>query len=70
MLKTKKRIWPYYRKLISLILSNKDLVKIDNNTAAVILETVQGGAGFIIPKNGYLNNVKKSVRSWSTFDFR
>ena len=39
--------------------NNKDLVKIDNNTAAVVLETVQGGAGFIIPKNGYLNNVKR-----------
>ena len=42
--------------------SNKDLTKIDNNTAAVILETVQGGAGFIIPKTGYLNNVKKRCR--------
>tara|TARA_Y100000004_G_scaffold19955_1_gene20485 strand:- start:4805 stop:5986 length:1182 start_codon:yes stop_codon:yes gene_type:complete len=42
--------------------SNKDLTKIDNNTAAVILETVQGGAGFIVPKPGYLNNVKKRCR--------
>ena len=42
--------------------SNKDLIKIDNNTAAVILETVQGGAGFIVPKIGYLNNVKKRCR--------
>ena len=42
--------------------SNKDLIKIDNNTAAVILETVQGGAGFIIPKSGYLNDVKKRCR--------
>ncbi|RZP11995.1 MAG: aspartate aminotransferase family protein [Flavobacteriales bacterium] len=42
--------------------SNKDLIKIDNNTAAVILETIQGGAGFIIPKTGYLNNVKKRCR--------
>ena len=42
--------------------SNKDLIKIDNNTAAVILETVQGGAGFIVPKTGYLNNVKKRCR--------
>ena len=41
---------------------NKDLIKIDSNTAAVILETVQGGAGFIIPKTGYLNNVKKRCR--------
>lgn len=42
--------------------SKKDLTKIDNNTAAVILETVQGGAGFIVPKPGYLNNVKKRCR--------
>ena len=42
--------------------SNKDLTKIDKNTAAVILETVQGGAGFIVPKIGYLNNVKKRCR--------
>ena len=42
--------------------SNKDLIKIDSNTAAVILETIQGGAGFIIPKTGYLNNVKKRCR--------
>ena len=39
--------------------SNKDLIKIDINTAAVILETIQGGAGFIIPKPDYLKNVKK-----------
>lgn len=31
---------------------------IGNNTAAVILETIQGGAGFIEPKNDYLRKVK------------
>ncbi len=36
-----------------------DLVKITSKTAAVILETVQGGAGFIEPENGYLSKVKK-----------
>lgn len=36
-----------------------DLQKITNNTAAVILETIQGGAGFIIPQNGYLRKVRK-----------
>ncbi|MFK5957909.1 MAG: aminotransferase class III-fold pyridoxal phosphate-dependent enzyme, partial [Lutibacter sp.] len=35
-----------------------DLNKITRNTAAVILETIQGGAGFIEPKNNYLKNVK------------
>ena len=36
-----------------------DLKKITKNTAAVILETIQGGAGIIVPKNGYLKKVKQ-----------
>jgi len=36
-----------------------DLEKITSNTAAVILETIQGGAGFIEPKNNYLHKVQK-----------
>ena len=36
-----------------------DLKKISHKTAAVILETIQGGAGFISPKNDYLKKVKK-----------
>lgn len=36
-----------------------DLEQITNKTAGVILETIQGGAGFITPKNGYLQKVKK-----------
>ena len=39
--------------------NHDDLEKITNQTAAVILETIQGGAGFILPENGYLNKVKK-----------
>ena len=40
--------------------NNEDEIqKITNNTAAVILETIQGGAGFIVPKNEYLAKVKK-----------
>ena len=38
--------------------SEKDLEKITNKTAAVVLETIQGGAGFIIPENDYLKKVK------------
>ena len=34
-----------------------DLTKISKNTAAVILETIQGGAGFIEPINNYLQKV-------------
>ena len=37
----------------------EDLKKITTNTAAVILETIQGGAGFIVPQNDYLAKVKK-----------
>ncbi|KAB8155308.1 aminotransferase class III-fold pyridoxal phosphate-dependent enzyme [Kordia sp. TARA_039_SRF] len=36
-----------------------DLEKITHKTAGVILETIQGGAGFITPKNDYLAKVKK-----------
>ena len=36
-----------------------DLNKITSNTAGVILETIQGGAGFIEPKNDYLKLVKE-----------
>ena len=35
-----------------------ELDKINNNTAAVVLETIQGGAGFIVPKKDYLKAVK------------
>ena len=35
-----------------------DLEKITTKTAAVILETIQGGAGFIEPKNNYLTKVR------------
>tara|TARA_B100000768_G_scaffold180463_1_gene200506 strand:+ start:58174 stop:59352 length:1179 start_codon:yes stop_codon:yes gene_type:complete len=36
-----------------------DLSKITTKTAAVVLETIQGGAGFIEPKNGYLTKVQE-----------
>ena len=32
---------------------------IDTNTAAVVLETIQGGAGFILPEPGYLEAVRQ-----------
>ena len=37
--------------------NEKDLLKINHNTAGVILETIQGGAGFIAPINSYLEKV-------------
>lgn len=39
--------------------SETDLEQITNKTAAVILETIQGGAGFIEPRNNYLQKVQK-----------
>ncbi|GAB5399720.1 MAG: aspartate aminotransferase family protein [Aureisphaera sp.] len=37
----------------------ESLGRITPSTAAVILETIQGGAGFILPKNEYLKKVKQ-----------
>lgn len=39
--------------------SEIDLVQITEKTAAVILETIQGGAGFIEPTNNYLAKVQQ-----------
>jgi acetylornithine/N-succinyldiaminopimelate aminotransferase len=35
-----------------------DILKITNKTAGIILESIQGGAGFIQPENGFLNKVR------------
>ncbi|MEE9348975.1 MAG: aminotransferase class III-fold pyridoxal phosphate-dependent enzyme, partial [Flavobacteriaceae bacterium] len=40
-----------------------DIQKITTKTAGVILETIQGGAGFIVPKKGYLSAIKKHCES-------
>ena len=45
---------------------NSDLQKITNSTAAVLLETIQGGAGFIFPTNDYLKNVRKRCTETGT----
>ena len=39
--------------------SESDIQKITNKTAAVVLETIQGGAGFIVPTNDYLQKVRE-----------
>jgi len=39
--------------------NQEDLLKVTSKTAAVILETIQGGAGFIEPINEYLQQVKQ-----------
>jgi acetylornithine/succinyldiaminopimelate/putrescine aminotransferase len=37
----------------------EDLEKITDKTAGVILETIQGGAGFVLPKNEYLKKIRQ-----------
>jgi acetylornithine/succinyldiaminopimelate/putrescine aminotransferase len=39
--------------------ADQDIEQITNKTACVILETIQGGAGFIKPKPGYLKRVQQ-----------
>src|SRR5690606_40399202 len=39
------------------------LKQITEKTAAVILESIQGGAGFIQPKNDYFKKVRQRCRS-------
>ena len=40
-----------------------ELNEITNKTACVILETIQGGAGFIVPSNNYLQKVQKRCKA-------
>ena len=39
--------------------AEEDIQKITEKTAAVILETIQGGAGIIMPQKGYLQKIRK-----------
>ena len=43
-----------------------DIKKITKKTAAVLLETIQGGAGFIVPDLNYLKKVKSRCDSMGT----
>ena len=43
-----------------------ELDKINNKTAAVVLETIQGGSGFIVPQNDYLKAVKARCEAVGT----
>ncbi|MGJ8736146.1 aspartate aminotransferase family protein [Zobellia laminariae] len=46
--------------------NDEDLKQITEKTAGVILETIQGGAGFIEPKNGYLKKVRQRCNETGT----
>ena len=55
----KKPFGPLLPECHSILFNSEaDINKITQGTAVVILETIQGGAGFILPENDYLKNVK------------
>jgi len=63
LLGRKKQKMGYYPMMPNIRFINfnsfSDINIIDKQTAGVILETIQGGAGFIIPKPGYLKKIKE-----------
>lgn len=46
--------------------NEEDLNKITNKTAGIILETIQGSAGFITPKNDFLKKVRQKCDETGT----
>ena len=55
----KKAYRPLLEEIEFISFNDKtELEKINQNTAAVVLETIQGGAGFIVPQDDYLKAVK------------
>ena len=55
----KKPFGPLLPECRSILFNSEaDIKKITEGTAAIILETIQGGAGFILPENDYLKKVK------------
>lgn len=55
----KEAFYPLIPDCKSIEFNNEiDIKQITNKTAAVVLETIQGGAGFILPKNNYLQKVR------------
>ena len=46
--------------------SEESLEKITNKTAAVVLEIVQGGTGFITSKNNFLQKVRQKCNNTET----
>lgn len=46
--------------------NEEDLQKITEKTAGIILETIQGGAGFIEPENGFLKKVRQRCNETGT----
>lgn len=46
--------------------NEEDLEQITDKTAAIVLETIQGSAGFIVPENDYLLKVRKKCDETGT----
>jgi acetylornithine/succinyldiaminopimelate/putrescine aminotransferase len=46
--------------------NDADIEKISSKTAGVVLETIQGGAGFIVPENDYLKKVRNRCDATGT----
>lgn len=46
--------------------NTSDLIRITEKTAAVVLETIQGGAGFILPEKDYLRKVQDRCHELGT----
>ena len=58
--KRKRRYRPLLPNIFQINFNSKnDLSIIDNDTACVIIEPIQGGAGFISAKNEYLKEIRK-----------
>lgn len=58
--KRKRRYRPLLPNIFQINFNSKnDLSIIDNDTACVIMEPIQGGAGFISAKNEYLKEIRK-----------
>lgn len=56
----KKAFQPLIPDCHSITFNNfDDIKKITHKTAAIVLETIQGGAGFVLPRNEYLKKVKQ-----------
>ena len=60
--KRKRAYRPLLTNINYLNYNDSNLNLIDENTACVILETIQGGAGFILPKNNFLKKIKKRCK--------
>ena len=63
----KKIFGPLIRDVDFITFNNEDdIQKITNKTAGIILESIQGGAGFIEPQNDFLAKVKKRCEEVGT----